>query len=335
MDAKHQPLRTRGFAQIGSQAWLAFVAEQAGSWFSHFPEWCALVDTDGSGRDHNFAVVNAQEEIVAVVPCVADAGGSVVVSGVVEPAGPLLRASLPAQQRRLVWDAIDSELTAIGAQTSAKFVGLKFPVLTHSGTQPMTVDDQENLDRLGYSRDVRLFNCMDLTRPLEEIRRNVSSRIRSQIRAAERQCVVREVTTEEDLEALLDVYWRHAKSKHIAEPLSRECLEQLLMQDTHVTTLATIGIENDQPQGYSISVGVGPCATLYAWGCAPQKEPSQMSKLLVWSSFEMLRERGFATVEYGGAISDDARFSGLTEFYRRFGGVQWETTWAYRRLRHG
>ncbi|CAM3353020.1 hypothetical protein [Stackebrandtia soli] len=314
-------------AELTDDEWSGFIEATPSRWFTHDRHWCERVD----GReveDDGFALVT-DGAIRALVPVTAM--GNVVVSGRNEPSGPLLAADVDAAEREHLWASIDAELTAIATRRGASAIGLKFPVLTASGHRGPDDPDVGVLTGCGYQLDRRLFYCIDLNHPLSTLWAGVSSRTRSQLRAADRACELAPVGVAE-LPAYLDVYRRHAEAKDSPVPVTLDDMRHLLGDESGVSTLALLGREDGEATGFALSLGVGASATVFAWGRAPDPKPSQLSKLLVWRSLELLREKGIRWVEYGGAILGETPYAGLTEFYRRLGGDTLPSAWLYRRV---
>jgi hypothetical protein len=207
---------------------------------------------------------------------------------------------------------------------------LKNQILGHDGLRSGDTHVR-TLRNLGYATVRRSFFCLDLTATVEDMWRAVSPRTRTQIRAAERTAVVAQPAAEADLDDLFDVYRRHSAGKGQTPALTPPALDALMTAGSPVVALPLV-FRPDRtaaPEAFSVSVGLGRTACLFAWGATAPR--TQLAKYAVWTSLMRLRSHGVHVVEYGGSIPSGA-YAGLTEFYRRFGGAVRHGWWAVRNV---
>jgi len=309
----------------------AFADDHPDAWFTHYQTWYVGVDKIFDASDHTFALHDGGR-LDALVPCALIAGRRrILVSGLNEPAGPLLAARQDPVERSATWRRIDEHLSRLGSELGATTAVFKFPVLGRSGPRPPSKVDHTVLRDLGYTVQPRLFYCMNLTRDEADLWIRVSPRVRTQIRAAARRCEIREACDHRDLAALCDVYQRHAAVKGGAALLTMPAIEELLAAGRPIVLLPLLATyDGDTPGGFALCIGLGAAATVFAWGGTAESHPLQIPKLLVWRALLMLKERGFSFAEYGGSASGTPQHAGLAEFYRRLGGYVLPTAWAYR-----
>lgn len=312
--------------------WDSFVAEHPYAWFTHERQWCSVVDSAAGAGDLSFGVYDGAL-LRAVVPCtLVMRGGSppLLVSGLLEPAGVLVDSTLSADRFLPLWQVVDAWVTELAQRTGADSVLFRFPVLGRSGHRPALPDWRMQSIGTTWRVVTRDFYCMDLSGPQERLFRAVSSRMRSQINSAARECELYEARSDEDMADLYQIYHAHAAAKG-TQVLPREHLEQLIHSKL-VRTHALIARWAGTPAAFAITLGSGPAATLFAWGSVPEFQRSQVSKYVVWQSLMFLKERGYSMVEYGGAMPAASGYGGLTEFYRRLGGQVLATSWTLRRF---
>jgi hypothetical protein len=327
-------------AAAAAADWQRLVAGCSGAWFSHNRDWCALVDADqdktaGTVTDASFVVTRrggpAGSGLAALVPCAASAraGGSVV-SGLIEPSGPMLSDGLSPDERAAVWGLIDRQLSTVARDRDATSIVLRFPVLVSSGPRAYDDIDRAALGELGYRLRTRRFYYIDLTRTEAALWQGVSSRMRTQIRAAMRSCQVIEATGEAELARLCELFREQSAAKGTTTMMTPGLISRLARGDSGLVVRPLLATGEAGPAAFALSFGIGRCASLFAWGSTAAALPTQLPKLIVWQALLDLKARGMHWAEYGGAITDMSIYAGLTEFYRRIGGQVRESLLAYR-----
>ena len=322
--AEIRPART-----LTEDQWDRFTADHPDGWVSHCRTWCLRVDAAHGATDESLAVVDRVGVVRALVPLVRDVTRRVLVSGITEPSGPLLDQHLAAEDRTATWTMIGSAVRDLATSTRSAVV-IKLPVLCRTGAREQGPDEKA-LAALGYATQHRDFFQLELHRDRLELWECVSPRVRTQIRAAERECRIVQADGRAQLRLLTWAYSVHAATKGQLPSVTAEDLAALRVEERSagLQTVAMLGYAGPELLGFALAFGVGSAATLFAWGAVGGGPSGQLSKFLVWEMLMALKDRGFQSVEYGGAVLGDPRFHGLTEFYRRFGGRTHAATWAY------
>lgn len=314
---------------IGEAAWRRFLDRSDHAWFTHTRDWYLHAERDGAGVCARWAaVLDASGELAALVPAATGtAEPSVLVSGLREPSGPCLRSDLGPAARQHVVELVTDTLEQTARTAGADQILVKLPAVDRAGLAPAEPALMPGALLRGYgASDAMQFVATASTATWAAI----SPRVRTQIRQAQRVCEVIPARDAGTLTQALKLYELQAERRGAVRFTAQQLLA--LSRSTLVRMHVLLARVHGRAAGFAIGFQYGAGAALYAWDVEHWARPTQVAKLLVHTALGHLLAAGAGAVEYGGAMSPDGPYRGLTEFYRRLGGHLSAGLHLYRRL---
>lgn len=308
--------------EVDSRAWDNAVAGSDDAWLWHLSDLIDATSTWPGTRDISFAVADDDGSPLAIMP-LQMIGTSRGVSGrrLFSLGGCALRSGLEEKLRRSVLDRVVEELDRLLRVEQAEEVEVRLSPLTPRLWSPPP--GSSPLGLMGYEdRSVKSW-VVDLTPPLDAIRRNYSKGSRSDLRKAERDDVrVREAAGSKDLEIYyrlhLETYRRTGVPPHpfvyfqkVFEVFVPRGRARVLFAERNGRAVAAQNTALFKKGGW------------YWTGASVTEKGGGENRLLTHAQIAAAKAAGAARYDMGEAFPDtaDPKEAGLSRFKGSFGGV--------------
>lgn len=302
-------------------------------WITSSPDWIAALDSM-VGQVHYIVVNDPLDGPLAGVSATDD--GQFLVVGANDPSGILFNPNLTPPGVYRTAKYIGEELLRLARTKKLKGVLIKQSATTTRGPRRLDSSIVFAFDDLGFNQVSRSFYAL-INKGATSFD-GLSARVATQIRSARRVFGSTPASSVSDWEVIVDLYSNHASARGRRCPFTPGNIVGLTRQSETKENEVLAGryyyrLENPaKPIGFSISCLGGSAAEVYTWGSLDWEATSQhLTKFIVYDTVSDLFTQGFEFVEYGCRF-DSAEFAGLTEFYRRLGGVEVPAHWLYKEL---
>lgn len=314
--AVHRPsFRVLNADELPEQAWTELTSSTSGAWLSHTRAWYEAVErADPATRACWRAIVDRRGRALAIVPAAVSAmAPGILLSGLFEPSGPLLREDIEADLVGPVAEQILQILEDIAYATRSHHVQIKFPSVCGAG---LGVRPTEFLTRARLNRYAPVET--ETFAALQECSLRPSARAVTQLRRASEHCQVVLADEPHTIDLALELHHSHSHRKQ-AWYLKGSALRALQRDRDNEVHLFLVKVDG-KPAGFALGLGYRRAATLQSWGVEHWALPHHAAKRVVVDAVRYLLQRGASVVECGGVPDVPGPHDGLTEFYRRLGG---------------
>lgn len=288
--------------------WDDLVNQSPDAWVTHSSLWFDSCERHlGNGFSDWELLVDAQS-VVGIIPLVEYDG--VLVSGAIEPSGPLLSSRTGFGEAGRAAEMLVCRLEEKAARHQRLLV-LRFGVFGRGGFPAQTHPFIAPL--LDRKFEVAIQQAHVFRRGWSWVT-HASSRLRTQIRSAGRWTEIVAAESEDQCTIAYQLYTSHNEKKR-SFSLSCDALRALLSAGYLRTKLCVL---HGAFVGFSYSLVFGDAASVLAWGVEDDALADGVAKVLVARTIQSLLEE--VHVVEVGTVFDAGEYSNISEFYRRLGG---------------
>ncbi len=304
-----------------SEVWDKVVYASHDAWLFHLYDWLQLTERIWALESESF-LVEHQGKIIGVFPLQMDKNSRILKSIFMGTGGAAVKNDLQPSFREKVLKSMYEHVEEIAHENGSPNVEVYLPPLSESSLK--NVRGVNPLVNHFYS-DISTHSwIIDLSRPKDEIYKNMSRNVKREIKEAiKKGYKIRQIRFRDEMDVYNEIHCETYRRTG-ASPFPKEYFWGIYIYVVSVDLAKTWVVvdKNDNPVGMT-NIGTFKKKGLY-WTVCCRNEHFEYGVyyLLLWHAIESAKDNGFKWFDCAEAFPNvrEGKLKGLNDFKRKFGG---------------